>query len=92
MKPLKGKANYQDWADDMTAFLMKEALWGYVDGSEIPTSSDDQEWKKKNGTAFGTLYLSCDREIKNLLKGVSSAKKAWDLLKTKFEYGEDFET
>jgi len=32
LKPLKGKDNYKDWADDMTAILMKESLWFHVNG------------------------------------------------------------
>ncbi|XP_008235975.1 PREDICTED: uncharacterized protein LOC103334783 [Prunus mume] len=79
--------NYVDWSDLVRNYLLAQDLWDVVEEEEKEEEVDDQfkAWRKKNAMALHTIQVSCGPETFALIRGIKSAKSAWDILAEKFK-------
>ncbi|MCL7026686.1 hypothetical protein MKW94_017500, partial [Papaver nudicaule] len=78
-------SNYESWKVYMQNYLSNLNLWGIVNGTESEPAApfEDEEystWVLKCELAFSTIKASCGPEMFRHLKGIKSAKEAWDKL------------
>lgn len=76
--------NYHHWALRMKVFLTKEDCWASI-VSECPPATDaagKTAWEAKSAKAHQFIILSCSNDQLVLVDETSTAKEAWDKLKS----------
>ena len=86
---LSGK-NYATWKFKLKHLLVSKGVWGHVDGSEVePASSasadDKRRYTKLANQAMSAIVLAVADELLYLITDCTTAKLAWEALKTHFE-------
>ncbi|GLT41030.1 hypothetical protein SLA2020_151210 [Shorea laevis] len=80
--------NYKRWRVQMKSYLSSEGLWDIVSGEELLVLRSSGEWTRKNDAALHAIQISCGTEAFSAIDTTSSAKDAWEILRTSFsEYG-----
>ena len=86
--PLNG-ANYPTWKVQCQMALMKEGLWGIVNGSESsPSRSDSDKYAKfvaRRDRALATIVLSVDPSLLYLLGEPENPVLVWKKLGDQFQ-------
>ncbi|ONI14482.1 hypothetical protein PRUPE_4G282500 [Prunus persica] len=77
--------NYEDWSFRMKVYLLAEDVWDVVEATTKPPKPEDGEvefkaWRKNNAKALLTIQTCCGDDNYHLIKGISTAKAAWDTL------------
>ena len=87
-------SNYASWKFNMKLLLMKEDLYGFIDGTESPpvaTDNDKKEkeiklYKSRSQKAFSIIALSISKSLQVHIRNTVCPKTAWDTLKSHFEF------
>lgn len=90
--PLKG-SNYPTWKIQVKMALIKDGLWGIVDGTEAPPSSGDgsndeaavAKFKGRKDKALATIVLSVDPGLLYLLGDPTEPNEVWRCLQDQFQ-------
>ena len=89
---LKDELNYPEWANEAETFLTVMDLYEVVDGTiTCPqttgdlVSNDRGLWKKASMKAKLFMMFNCDEGPKSTINLCTTAKEAWDSLKTSYE-------
>ena len=81
--PLSGK-NYGTWKVQAKMALLKEGLWGIVQGTEVAPGGENAaalaKFIGRRDKALATLGLSLDPTLLYLLDGIDDPKVAWKKL------------
>ncbi|KAF5447203.1 hypothetical protein F2P56_032772 [Juglans regia] len=79
--------NYEDWSDRVKSYLKAYDLWDTVEVTIEPTKQEDdnqdeafEAWNKKNLMALSVIENSCGPDTFSHIRGITSAKIAWDTL------------
>jgi hypothetical protein len=95
--PLLTNRNWPTWKVQMKMHLIRESLWGYVDGTEAwPTAQDkenitkkEQEalkvWKDKAEKAVATIFPFLDPTAQQLLGDLMDPSALWEKIKKLYE-------
>ena len=83
---LKG-SNYATWKVQCQMALMKDNLWGIVDGSEVQPAQADagQKYMIKRNRALAIIVLAVDPTLLYLLGEPDNPKTVWDKLRDQFQ-------
>ena len=85
--PLKGQ-NYGTWKVEAKLALLKEGLWGIVQGTETAPAEENAATRAKfvgrRDRALATIGLSVDPTLLYLLHGIDDPKEAWKKLNDQF--------
>ena len=84
--PLKG-ANYLTWKVQVKMALMKDDLWGFVDGTEIAPSGEGAEakFKARKNKALAVIVLAMDPSLLYLIGDHKEPKDVWMKLENHFQ-------
>ncbi|KAI3847506.1 hypothetical protein MKX03_029213 [Papaver bracteatum] len=90
LKNILYASNYENWKLCVQNYLIRQGLWGIIDGTEsqpqIPSQQavDDKfkTWILKNSMALQVIKLSCGTEMLSYITYEDSAKAAWEKLAT----------
>jgi gag-polypeptide of LTR copia-type/Domain of unknown function (DUF4219) len=87
IEPLTGAENYAVWKIKMMDILTGQDLWDYVDGSTtLPMDAAQQPvWHRKDRTALSVIRLRVADKMLVYVMSSTSAKEAWDTLKSLLE-------
>lgn len=77
--------NYEEWSVWVKTYLAAHGLWDVIvyTRSELPAESSEAESKalrKKNAQALHAIQISCGQYTFSLIKNVTTARDAWDIL------------
>ena len=87
--PLNDK-NYSTWKVQMKMLLMRENLFGILDGTEAAPPADatdshaGQKYKRRHDRALATIVLSIDPSLLYLLGDPTDPAVAWTTLQNTF--------
>ena len=86
IEPLTGAENYAVWKIKMIDILTGQDLWEYVNGTTtLPSDLASQSgWRKKDRLALSTIKLRVANKMLVYVASSTSAKEAWDMLKSLF--------
>ena len=80
--------NYETWKVQAKLTLLKEGLWGVVQGTETAPAEENADARAKfvgrRDKALATLGLSVDPTLLYLLDGIDDPKEAWKKLNDQF--------
>ncbi|XP_040874291.1 uncharacterized protein [Glycine max] len=82
LEPLT-RDNYDNWSALVRNYLIGQGLWEAVNSvSEISVQPKEvsDSWKKNNAKALHIIQLACGMEILSQIRGVETAKEAWNRL------------
>jgi hypothetical protein len=82
IKPLTN-GNYQEWAGEMKAVLMRNGIWGVVSGKTSKPEKGEElaKWEAKAEKAAGEIYLAVESDQRVHFGGEEEDPKAmWDSL------------
>ncbi|GMN66105.1 hypothetical protein TIFTF001_035186 [Ficus carica] len=83
------KHNYVDWSEIVQSYLEANGLWDVVKPSNPDDRGRDRDrdetWRKKNAAALHAIKISCGPDTLSVIRGIRSAKAAWDKLEAKFK-------
>ena len=85
--PLTG-ANYPTWKIQCKMSLIKDGLWGIVDGSEAAPAETDGAYSKyisRKNRALAIIVLSIDPSLLYLLSDPTDPTAVWERLSTQFQ-------
>ena len=85
--PLTG-LNYPTWKVQCKMSLMKDGLWGIVNGSERAPSMSDSAYSKfmsRRDRALATIVLSIDPSLLYLIGDPTEPTAVWEKLSTQFQ-------
>ena len=85
--PLTG-ANYPTWKIQCKMSLIKDGLWGIVDGSEEAPQENDGAYSKfiaRKNRALAIIVLSIDPSLLYLLGDPTDPTAVWEKLSTQFQ-------
>ena len=78
------KHNYVDWSELVQSYLEAKGLWDVVKPSNPDDHDDDRDrdeaWRKKNAAALHAIKISCGPDTLSVIRGIRSARTAWDIL------------
>ncbi|XP_070661029.1 ankyrin repeat-containing protein NPR4-like isoform X8 [Malus domestica] len=82
--------NYEDWSFRFKTYLLAEDLWEVVGGTSEPPRPEDGEaefmvWRKNNSKVLHAIQSCCGDDIYFFIRGISTAKVAWDTLAEKLK-------
>ncbi|RXH89809.1 hypothetical protein DVH24_032166 [Malus domestica] len=82
--------NYEDWSFRFKTYLLAEDLWEVVGGTSEPPRPEDGEaefmvWRKNNAKVLHAIQSCCGDDIYFFIRGISTAKVAWDTLAEKLK-------
>ncbi|XP_048434037.1 uncharacterized protein LOC103947827 isoform X1 [Pyrus x bretschneideri] len=85
-----GHDNYEDWSFRFKTYLLAEDLWEVVGGTSEPPRPEDGEaefmvWRKNNAKVLHAIQSCCGDDIYFFIRGISTAKIAWDTLAEKLK-------
>lgn len=87
--PLKGGANYSTWKVQCRMALMKEGLWGIVDGKETAPGEEEADKHAKfvarRDRALALIVLSVDPMLLYLLGDPTDPTAVWKKLSDQFQ-------
>ncbi|CAL9014019.1 unnamed protein product [Prunus brigantina] len=91
---LLNRHNYEDWSFRMKVYLLAEDVWDVVEATTEPPKPEDGEvefkaWRKNNAKALLTIQTCCGDDNYHLIKGITTAKAAWDTLAANLEPSEE---
>ncbi|KAJ7969105.1 Ankyrin repeat-containing protein family [Quillaja saponaria] len=81
------KDNYENWSVLVKNYLLSKDIWDIVEDPQDPPRPEDLNfkiWRKKNAKALHAIQISCGAEILSRLRGIASARKAWNTLAMTF--------
>lgn len=81
------KSNYDTWKVQAQAVLIKNGLWGYVNGS-IPKPKEDEEiekWEMNDLNARSDLILIISPSELKQVKNCATSKELWEILKNTYQ-------
>ena len=82
--PTLTKSNYLQWRTDMELRLTALSLWDLVSFERPPVV--DAERRRKEALVLADIRNAVDPSLKDSIAGARKPKKAWDLLRAKFEH------
>ncbi|KAM0958615.1 hypothetical protein ACFX13_024524 [Malus domestica] len=82
--------NYEDWSFHFKTYLLAEDLWEVVEETSEPPRQEDGEaeflvWRKNNAKVLHAIHTCCGDDTHFIIRGISSAKVAWDTLAEKLK-------
>lgn len=83
--------NYQDWSFRVKTYLLAKGLWKVVESAAMePPREEDGEagyeaWSKKNAEALHAIHISCGEDTFSFIRGIDTAKAAWNTLEKKLK-------
>lgn len=86
MVPLNGK-NYSTWKLQVKMMLVKDGLWGIVNGSEAAPASGDnlEKFATRRDRALAIVVLSLDTSILYLIGDPTDPAQVWKKLEDQFQ-------
>jgi hypothetical protein len=85
IEPL-GKENYNTWKLQMEAVLVKNEMWGYVNGSiEKPNNEENTIWEENDKKARADLILAINPNELRQIKNCVTSNRIWKKLKELYE-------
>jgi hypothetical protein len=85
IEPL-GKENYDTWKLQMEAVLVKNEMWGYVNGSiEKPNNEENTIWEENDKKARADLILAINPNKLRQIKNCVTSNGIWKKLKELYE-------
>jgi hypothetical protein len=85
IEPL-GKENYDTWKLQMEAVLVKNEMWGYVNGSiEKPNNEENTIWEENDKKARADLILAINPNELRQIKNCVTSNGIWKKLKELYE-------
>ncbi|GMN70085.1 hypothetical protein TIFTF001_039130 [Ficus carica] len=79
------KHNYVDWSEIVQSYLEAKGFWDVVKPSNPDDHDHDEAWRKKNAAALHAIKISCGPDTLPVIRGIRSARTAWDILEAKFK-------
>jgi len=73
--------NYGTWKIHMRSALILNELWQYVDGTAVKLTSNAEAWMKNDSKASAMMNFSITPGQLHHIKGLTTPKQAWDILK-----------
>lgn len=85
-----GKDNYEHWSPLVKNYLLAQDLWDVVEATAEPPVPEEADqfiaWrKKKTAAALYAIQISCGPDAFSVIKEISSANIAWDILAQTFK-------
>lgn len=77
--------NYEIWKIQMKSVLIYNDLWAYIQGTEIKTEQNAQEWERRDSKALALINLSITPGQLNHVKRAQTSEEAWNTLQQIFE-------
>ncbi|CAN6571757.1 unnamed protein product [Malus baccata var. baccata] len=82
--------NYEDWSFHFKTYLLAQDLWEVVEETSEPPRREDHEvefmvWRKNNAKVLHAIQTCCGDDNYFIIRGISSAKVAWDTLAEKLK-------
>lgn len=83
--------NYEDWSFRVKTYLLAKGLWKVVESAKEPPrveGGDEAEfeaWNEKNAEALHAIHISCGEDIFPFIRGIDTAKAAWNTLEKKLK-------
>ncbi|XP_021815744.1 uncharacterized protein LOC110758248 [Prunus avium] len=82
---LLNRHNYEDWSFQVKVYLLAEDVWDVVEAATEPPKPEDGEaefraWRKNNAKALLAIRTCCGDDTYPIIKGITTAKAAWDML------------
>lgn len=76
--------DFHKWKKQMTFYLKDADLWEIVDGE--PPAVDDRtpQWNRRNDSALGAIYNSCQDDQQEVIDDCITAHEAWNTLSSTF--------
>ena len=82
-------ANYGVWSMKVKMMLMKDGLWGLIDGTDVlegpPNQPELSAYSRKVAKAIATIGLSVDDSFLLMIGDKETPKAMWDALKEHFQ-------
>lgn len=82
------RTNYATWSFQCRMGLMREDLWGFVDGSEAEPADTDEaraRFAAKRRKTLGTIVLSVEENLLYLLGNPDDPRALWEKLAALFQ-------
>ncbi|XP_028770084.1 uncharacterized protein LOC114727549 [Neltuma alba] len=74
----------EDWFEWVKNYLISRDLWTVTSSSSARPEryrvKDFAKWRRKNAAALHVIRISCGPHNQSLIRGLSEAKRAWDIL------------
>ncbi|KAG8237990.1 hypothetical protein J437_LFUL017067 [Ladona fulva] len=92
IKPLV-KDNYDTWAMQIEAVMVKNGTWKYLDGKHVKpeivegneqSRREVEKWEDGDAKAKSDLIIAIDPSLLRLVKGLNTALQVWERLKSEF--------
>ncbi|XP_004306019.1 PREDICTED: uncharacterized protein LOC101305687 [Fragaria vesca subsp. vesca] len=82
--------NYEDWSFRVKTYLLAKGLWKVVESAMEPPRVEDGEaefeaWSEKNAEALHAIHITCGEDIFPFIRGIDTAKAAWNTLEKKLK-------
>lgn len=86
VEPLVGE-NYATWKLQCQMALMRDGLWGLVDGTEVEpdTLPMQVKYRERKNKALGTIVLTIGTQLHYLLGTPTDPREVWTLLEGQFQ-------
>lgn len=75
--------NYEKWKCKLELLFIKDKLWRVI--TQDPPSPITTAWTEKDNEARATIGLLCEDDQLEYIEGTSTAKEAWEALKTQHQ-------
>ncbi|PQQ10243.1 uncharacterized protein Pyn_39242 [Prunus yedoensis var. nudiflora] len=83
------KDNYEHWSALVQNYLLAQGLWDVVEATAEPPVPEEADkfiaWRKKTAAALYAIQISSGPDAFSVIKGISSANIAWDILAQTFK-------
>ncbi|ONI20789.1 hypothetical protein PRUPE_2G033800 [Prunus persica] len=82
------KDNYEHWSALVKNYLLAQDLWDVVEAETerpVPEEADQLIGRKKTAAALHAIQISCGPDAFSVIKEISSANIAWDILAQTFK-------
>lgn len=73
------KDNYANWSVCVKSYLLANDLWQVIEESQT-TGNNSPRWIKMNAMALHAIQISCGPDILSQIRGLKSAREAWNSL------------
>lgn len=82
--------NYQDWSFRVKTYFLAKGLWKVVESTMEPPrveygEAEYEAWNKKNAEALHAIHISCGEDTFSFIRGIDTAKAAWNTLEKKLK-------
>ncbi|CAB4304892.1 unnamed protein product [Prunus armeniaca] len=87
---LLNRHNYEDWSFQVKLYLLAKDVWDVVEAATEPPTPEDGEaefraWRKNDAKALLAIRTCCGDDTYPIIKGITTAKAAWDVLAEKLK-------